>query len=315
MKINQIFLFFIAFTMFGCAGQSPAPIEYNHGKNYTKKAYKANLSNKNLHKRDISSENDEDGIIRRQLDQKEKDFDGPDGYLVERQGEEIKKEENQDNVLSVPEVKPDNSKLIYHEVQPGETLASIAGDYNQTSEELGKLNGLTPPYNLQESQIVKIKVSPELLNKKNKEINLKESSTTVQTTTSTPKSINAKFAKPVDGQIVSKFGQSSAEGKNAGINISANKGSKVTSVGAGKVIFSGNNKKFGNLVIVKLDEGDLYAAYAHLEDLIVQKGATVSKGQMIGHVGQTGEVKSPQLHFAIREGKTAVDPIKYLNDQ
>lgn len=309
MKINQIFLFFITFIMFGCTGQSPAPIEYNHGRNYAKKTSKANLSDRNFHKRDISSENDEDGIIRRQLDQKEKDFDGPDGYLAERQGEEIKKEENQDNILSVPEIKSDNSKLIYHEVQPGETLTSIANEYNQTSEGIGKLNGLIPPYNLSEVEIIKIKVSPELLNKKNK-----ESSVVTQTTTNTS-TTTTKFIKPVEGQIVSKFGQQSPEGKNAGINISADKGSKVTSVGAGKVIFSGNNKKFGNLVIIKLDEGDLYAAYAHLEDLIIQKGATVSKGQMIGHVGQTGDAKSPQLHFAIREGKTAVDPLKYLNDQ
>ncbi|MCC8417957.1 MAG: LysM peptidoglycan-binding domain-containing M23 family metallopeptidase [Rickettsia endosymbiont of Bryobia graminum] len=309
MKINQIFLFFIAFIMFGCTGQFPAPVEYNHGKNYTKKTSKTNLSDKNFRKRDISSENDEDRIIRKQLDQKEQDFDRPDGYLVERQGEEIKREENQDNILSVPEIKPDNSKLIYHEVQPGETLVSIANKYNQTSEELGKLNDLTPPYTLSEAQIVKIRVSTELLNKKNKESNLKENSIV------TPTPRTAKFAKPVEGKVVSKFGQQAPEGKNAGVNIFANKGSKVTSVGAGKVIFSGNNKKFGNLVIIKLDEGDLYAAYAHLEDLIVQKGSTVSKGQMIGHVGQTGDVKSPQLHFAIRKGKTAVDPLTYLNDQ
>lgn len=313
MKINQIFLFFIAFIMFGCAGQAPAPIQYNYGKNHGKKISRNNLSNKNLYKRDINSENDEDRIVRLQLDQKEKDFDRPDGYLVERQGEEIKKEEDQDNTLLMQETKLDARKLIYHEVQAGETLDSIANDYNSTPEELGKLNGLTPPYTLGGLQIIKIKVSSELLNKKNKEHDLKERQTVTQSPNTT--SSNIKFAKPVEGKIVSRFGQQSPEGKNAGINITANKGSKVTSVEAGKVIFSGNNKKFGNLIIIKLNEGDLYAAYAHLEDLIVQKGETISKGQMIGHVGQTGDIKSPQLHFAIREGKTAVDPLKYLNDQ
>lgn len=316
MKINQAFLFFIAFIMFGCAGQSPAPIEYNHNKNYTKQSSKTNPSNKNPYKYDTGSENDEGEIIRTQLDQKEKDFDAPSGSLTERQDGEIK-EENHDNILSVPEVKADNSKLIYHEVQPGETLASIASNYNQTPEELGKLNDLTQPYNVYESQMVKIKISPELLNKKNRENSLKENAETTQTITATNTSTSntSKFIKPVEGKVVGKFGQQTSEGKNAGINITANKGSKVTSVAAGKVIFSGNNKKFGNLVIIKLDEGDLYTAYAHLEDLIVQKGATISKGQMIGHVGQTGDIKSPQLHFAIREGKTAVDPLKYLNDQ
>jgi murein DD-endopeptidase MepM/ murein hydrolase activator NlpD len=55
------------------------------------------------------------------------------------------------------------------------------------------------------------------------------------------------------------------------------------------------------------------SAYANASKLLVKRGDTVKRGEVIARAGQTGNVTSPQLHFEIRKGSTPVDPTKYLN--
>jgi murein DD-endopeptidase MepM/ murein hydrolase activator NlpD len=54
------------------------------------------------------------------------------------------------------------------------------------------------------------------------------------------------------------------------------------------------------------------SAYANNADLLVKKGDSVKRGQVLAKSGQTGNVASPQLHFELRKGKTPVDPQQYL---
>ena len=53
-------------------------------------------------------------------------------------------------------------------------------------------------------------------------------------------------------------------------------------------------------------------AYAHADKLIVKRGQKVKQGQIIGHAGSSGSVDRPQVHFEIRKGNNAVNPLKYL---
>jgi len=62
-----------------------------------------------------------------------------------------------------------------------------------------------------------------------------------------------------------------------------------------------------------LDNKNIVLSYSHLEDLIVKKDTHLKQGDIVGYVGSTGKTKQPQLHFAVREGKTAVDPLKFVN--
>jgi len=79
-----------------------------------------------------------------------------------------------------------------------------------------------------------------------------------------------------------------------------------------KVVYIGNNVEgYGNLLIIR-HEGDIMTAYAHLKDIVVERGAQVKRGESIGSVGQVGNVKEPQLHFSIRKGKKTIDPEKPL---
>ena len=96
-----------------------------------------------------------------------------------------------------------------------------------------------------------------------------------------------------------------------GIDISAPKilNQPVVSAKAGKVIFSGTKKRYGNVVIV--DHGNGFETrYAHLNFMSVTEGMEVEGGEVIGEVGTTGETTSPLLHFETRIDGKPYDPLK-----
>ena len=117
---------------------------------------------------------------------------------------------------------------------------------------------------------------------------------------------------PVEGKIVSRFGQKYLGAINQGINISAPMDANIYSSSSGEVIHSAYDPKFGNLIIIKSHDEDIFMAYAHMADLNYKIGQNIVEGQVIGHVGQTGKVTKPQLHFAVRKGKIPIDPVGYL---
>jgi len=120
------------------------------------------------------------------------------------------------------------------------------------------------------------------------------------------------FIWPVGGKVISHFGPKKGGLYNDGINISAKEGAAVKAADAGTVVYAGNELKgYGNLILIKHTGGYL-TAYAHNEELLVKKGDLVKKGQIISHVGQTGLVSSPQLHFSIRQGRKILDPETHL---
>jgi murein DD-endopeptidase MepM/ murein hydrolase activator NlpD len=120
------------------------------------------------------------------------------------------------------------------------------------------------------------------------------------------------FAWPVSGPLVSDFGSTASGGKNDGINIAANMDTPIRASASGTVTYAGSElKNYGNLVLVK-HTGGYTTAYAHADRLIVARGDFVAKGQVIGYVGQTGDVSKPQLHFEIRSATTPVNPHSYL---
>lgn len=130
-----------------------------------------------------------------------------------------------------------------------------------------------------------------------------------------PSRTTSTFAWPVSGKIVSRFGGKADGSRNDGINIAAPRGAPVKAAENGVVVYSGNELKgFGNLLLIKHADGWM-TAYAHNELLTVKKGETVRRGQTIGRVGTSGNVSAPQLHFEIRRGSKAVDPIKHLSRQ
>ena len=120
------------------------------------------------------------------------------------------------------------------------------------------------------------------------------------------------FLWPVTGKVVSEFGPLSDGLHNDGINIAAPRGTPVRAAENGVVVYAGNELRgFGNMLLIRHADG-FVTAYAHNESLLVARGDTVERGQIIARVGSSGNVDSPQLHFEIRVGTDAVDPREYL---
>ena len=116
------------------------------------------------------------------------------------------------------------------------------------------------------------------------------------------------FVWPVSGEIISNFGGPANGERNDGINIATPLGTPIHAAASGTITYSGNElKDYGNLVLIKHEDGYV-TAYAHADRLIVARGDVVSRGQIIGYAGQTGDVSTPQLHFEIRHDTQPVNP-------
>ncbi|MDA9441981.1 peptidoglycan-binding LysM [Bradyrhizobium sp. CCBAU 51745] len=129
-----------------------------------------------------------------------------------------------------------------------------------------------------------------------------------ETTSSLP-----TFRWPVRGKVITSYGAKTNGKSNDGINVAVPEGTPVKAAEDGVVAYSGNELKgYGNLVLVRHSNGYV-TAYAHASELLVKRGDTIKRGQVIAKSGQSGEVASPQLHFEIRKGSSPVDPLQFLN--
>ena len=120
------------------------------------------------------------------------------------------------------------------------------------------------------------------------------------------------FRWPVRGRVIAGFGSKPNGTQNDGLNLAVPEGTPIKAADDGVVAYAGNELKgYGNLVLIRHSNG-FVSAYAHASELMVKRGDTIKRGQVIAHAGQTGNVTSPQLHFEIRKGSTPVDPTQYL---
>jgi murein DD-endopeptidase MepM/ murein hydrolase activator NlpD len=123
------------------------------------------------------------------------------------------------------------------------------------------------------------------------------------------------FLWPVDsGAVISGFGSKPDGRRNDGINIAAPAGSIVRAAEHGLVVYADEDlAAFGRMLLVR-HAGGYLTAYAHNDALLVTRGDVVARGQPIAKVGRSGDVVEPQLHFEIRQGKSAIDPVALLGD-
>jgi len=121
---------------------------------------------------------------------------------------------------------------------------------------------------------------------------------------------------PIEGRVTSSFGERedpiNGEGAfHAGIDIAAPYGSAVRAAADGDVSATRMGAGYGREVT--LDHGhDLITVYGHLSSMLVVPGQHVSRGQVIGYVGQSGRSTGPHLHYEVRVHMVPVNPHKYL---
>jgi murein DD-endopeptidase MepM/ murein hydrolase activator NlpD len=121
---------------------------------------------------------------------------------------------------------------------------------------------------------------------------------------------------PVEGRVGSSFGQRedpfNGEGKfHSGIDIEAAYGTPVRASADGDVSGAAMGAGYGREVV--LNHGhDVITVYGHLSAIAVVTGQHVTRGQVIGYVGQSGRATGPHLHYEVRVHNVPVNPHKYL---
>ena len=124
------------------------------------------------------------------------------------------------------------------------------------------------------------------------------------------------LGKPVEGAITSKYGNridplNNKKGFHVGVDIRGKHGTKIRATAAGLVVKAFRNGGYGNYV--EIDHGNGYrTAYGHMQNYVVKKGETVTRGQIIGLVGSSGRSRGPHLHYEIRLHKKPVNPAKFM---
>lgn len=122
---------------------------------------------------------------------------------------------------------------------------------------------------------------------------------------------------PVYGEISSDYGWRKSpfrkrnESFHDGVDIKNNSGTPVVAAGDGIVIYSGWMAVYGKTIEIQHSCG-LVTKYGHNSSLLVEKGETVKKGEVIAKLGTTGLSTGPHLHFAVLKGGAAQNPLIYL---
>jgi murein DD-endopeptidase MepM/ murein hydrolase activator NlpD len=119
------------------------------------------------------------------------------------------------------------------------------------------------------------------------------------------------FAWPVDaGQISSPFGMRNGS-MHDGVDIAAPVGTPVHAAESGAVIYSGRLRGYGNVIILRHDD-HYVTVYGHNSTNLVREGDSVSRGQLIGNIGESGRTTGANLHFEVRRDNIARNPLAYL---
>lgn len=124
---------------------------------------------------------------------------------------------------------------------------------------------------------------------------------------------SGQFTNPCPGSVISStFGYRDFDGSfHKGLDLAAPEGTPTYAAADGTVVIAGWSDSAGNWVVINHGNG-LVTKYMHHSAISVSAGQTVSKGQQIGYVGNTGNSFGAHLHFQVEVNGTAVDPLGYL---
>lgn len=128
--------------------------------------------------------------------------------------------------------------------------------------------------------------------------------------------LKGKLPWPAVGSLASTFGRQEhprfhTVTFNHGIEIAAPEGKDIVAVAEGAALYADWFKGYGRLII--LDHGGGYfTLYAHASEILVRPGESVSRGQVIGKIGDTGSLEGPQLYFELRHKGKPQDPLAWL---
>ena len=200
-------------------------------------------------------------------------------------------------------------------VQKGDTLYSIAWRAGLNWKTLASLNGIGPPYRIQQGQVLRLRATPS---KPRTAAFPAQSAPTPAASSSkartakvspmpTPPPLKGplRWAWPVSGTVERPFAGSGAA-LNKGLDIQGTPGSVVRAAAPGVVVYAGAGLRgFAALIIVKHDDTWL-SAYAHNAESLVKEGAPVAAGASLARLGRGAQ--GQRLHFELRRDGKPIDP-------
>jgi murein DD-endopeptidase MepM/ murein hydrolase activator NlpD len=186
---------------------------------------------------------------------------------------------------------------VKHTVKKGDTVASIAKKYKGDVEDIAKYNGIPTDAKLALGEVVivpegEIAVAPAKV--------VKKAGTSKILDSYSNSTASGFLTRPLAGGRRTQ----GIHGHN-GVDIAASIGTPIVAAAGGQVISaksSGYNGGYGKMIIIS-HAGNVQTVYGHLNSVNVSVGQTVSQGQTIGSVGNTGKSTGPHLHFEVRGAK------------
>lgn len=210
-------------------------------------------------------------------------------------------------------------KAMYYQVRSGDTLSEIAQRHGVTHHEIARYNAIRNPDKLDAGQWLRIpppkqtqtaaRVPSEKLTVARAVPERRRDFGMLLQERDRP--TGASFLSwPIEGEVTSRFGPRNGSFHD-GIDIAAPEGTPVLAAADGQVIFSDALRGYGNVVIVRHENGYL-TVYAHNRVNLVKEGQTVRQGEPVAEVGQSGRASGANLHFEVRKDNLARDPLYYL---
>jgi lipoprotein NlpD len=194
----------------------------------------------------------------------------------------------------------------FYRVNPGDTLATVAGAFGRNLDEIAAWNRLPADYPVNVGQLLRVAPWP------NQAAFAPSVQNPVQAgaaagTPQPPAAQQPRFVWPVSGPVRSSFGT----GDSKSIRLGSTPNEAVRAAEGGRVIYAGSQlKAYGQIVIIKHD-GRFVSAYGNNAKILVKEGDTVRQGQPIAQMGADGDA-GRTLIFELRDGGKAVDPQSYL---
>ncbi|NOZ05610.1 MAG: M23 family metallopeptidase [Chloroflexi bacterium] len=191
---------------------------------------------------------------------------------------------------------------VYHEVEPGDTIAALAKRYKVAPEAITNypLNNLNPPYVL--SGGMKLVIPGGSKPFVPRIVHAYRGPAPPNATKGT-----GNFGWPVTGHITQGYSK-----HHRAIDIGASWGSPVFAADSGYISFTGWDRTgYGNMILIDHGNGFL-TRYAHLSQFLVKVGQSVTKGTVIAKSGSTGNSTGPHLHFEVIKNGVPRNPFNYL---
>jgi murein DD-endopeptidase MepM/ murein hydrolase activator NlpD len=180
---------------------------------------------------------------------------------------------------------------VQHTVKSGETIKSIAAKYHADAADISRFNGLDNP---------DLVAGQELIIPNGEEVPTTPSKPVPAKPGEGVPSYAGYYQRPITGGVKTQ----GIHGRNA-VDLAAPAGTPIYAAAPGTVIISkmsGYNGGYANYIVIAHPNGT-QTLYAHNTDNVVSVGQTVIQGQLIGHVGMTGNATGPHVHFEIRGAK------------